>query len=949
MVKNPTFGEDFTLDVLLVNGSTGKYDLILNDQLIFTDNLNSHIEISNLKAGNYSIIIYNNGDENHNGSNITLNFTVLKAETNVNISKILNVSYPGCVCINSYVGAEGYSNITIFKNHRLVDYKLVNDSQATFTGLTSASYDVVVNYLGDDNHLASYDSSTFTVSPATSDISVESYTNITYLEDITFTISLINGSSGSYQLNKGNSFVKRGVLSNTLKFSSLSAGNYSLTLYNNGDSNHISSSKTIHFTVFKKTPTITIPRITNKAYGNSVNVSYSIDNGLSGEFNVSVYKSNVLIASKVLSSNYCTFDSLESASYRVVVTYLGSDNYGVSSKSATFNIIKAQSSVKIRLSSNLVYGGYSYASFNAVNGTGTYELLLNGKAIQTGGISSAAGFGYLQAGSYTLNAVNNGDANHASSKDSISFTIRKAESKITINPISNVDYLSNVTVKFSLDQSLSNNVNITLSKNNTIILSKISSNREIVFTKLDAGEYVVKVHYLGDENHADSFETAKFAVFKASSSVNINNVLNITYGESLKINLSYVNASSVEYCLISDVNLTGSTSGSVEFSNLAAGNYTFVVVNNGDENHKSSTDSVKFTVFKADPKFIVSPINNVYWNENLNITYSISNLTTGHVNVTVLGNTTVYDLYQKININNLKSGKYLVEFSYSGDENFTNASQIMGFEIMPVVSYVFINTEKNCEVTSSGHNYTLTYNGKTMDVRVFTDSIIVNGKIYEGINNLRIYNYEFGFLVRIQAVIDDYYGQSNFSDSIKINSLNVHQLVGLNNQIYFSLPSDATGDVDIYLNNNHYNLELVNGQANLNLDALPSGVYEYLISYSGDIKYDYFGTQSSLVIYHTVFVKSTPKIDASNKVFKLSKKAKKYKITLKTVANAKVTLKIGKKTYKATTNDKGKATFKIKFKKAKTYKAKIKFEGNNYFNGVSKTVKFKVKKVEKRD
>ena len=52
----------------------------------------------------------------------------------------------------------------------------------------------------------------------------------------------------------------------------------------------------------------------------------------------------------------------------------------------------------------------------------------------------------------------------------------------------------------------------------------------------------------------------------------------------------------------------------------------------------------------------------------------------------------------------------------------------------------------------------------------------------------------------------------------------------------------------------------------------------------------------------------------------------------------KVTLKIKGKTYKATTNSKGKAVFKItKFTKKGKYTATVKFAGNSYYNG--KTVK----------
>ena len=59
----------------------------------------------------------------------------------------------------------------------------------------------------------------------------------------------------------------------------------------------------------------------------------------------------------------------------------------------------------------------------------------------------------------------------------------------------------------------------------------------------------------------------------------------------------------------------------------------------------------------------------------------------------------------------------------------------------------------------------------------------------------------------------------------------------------------------------------------------------------------------------------------------------------------KLTLKVGKKTYKATTNSKGKATFKItKLTKKGKYTAKVKFAGNKYYKALSKKAKITVKK-----
>ena len=58
----------------------------------------------------------------------------------------------------------------------------------------------------------------------------------------------------------------------------------------------------------------------------------------------------------------------------------------------------------------------------------------------------------------------------------------------------------------------------------------------------------------------------------------------------------------------------------------------------------------------------------------------------------------------------------------------------------------------------------------------------------------------------------------------------------------------------------------------------------------------------------------------------------------------KLTLKVNGKTYKATTDKKGKATFKItKLSKKGTFKATVKFAGNKYYKEVSKKVKIAVK------
>ena len=64
----------------------------------------------------------------------------------------------------------------------------------------------------------------------------------------------------------------------------------------------------------------------------------------------------------------------------------------------------------------------------------------------------------------------------------------------------------------------------------------------------------------------------------------------------------------------------------------------------------------------------------------------------------------------------------------------------------------------------------------------------------------------------------------------------------------------------------------------------------------------------------------------------------------KAIKNAKITIKIKNKTYREKTNANGKAVFKIKkLTKKGTFKAKVKFAGNTYYNAVTKTVKIQIK------
>ena len=134
-----------------------------------------------------------------------------------------------------------------------------------------------------------------------------------------------------------------------------------------------------------------------------------------------------------------------------------------------------------------------------------------------------------------------------------------------------------------------------------------------------------------------------------------------------------------------------------------------------------------------------------------------------------------------------------------------------------------------------------------------------------------------------------------------------------------------------------------NGKAKVSTKGLAPKTYNAKITFENN---NYF--KSTKTVKVTV-KKATPKLTAKAKSFKKSLKTKKYTITLKTnknkaLAKSQVTLKVKGTTYKATTNAKGKATFKLtKLNKKGKSTATITYKGSAYYNKVTKKVKINVK------
>ena len=247
-----------------------------------------------------------------------------------------------------------------------------------------------------------------------------------------------------------------------------------------------------------------------------------------------------------------------------------------------------------------------------------------------------------------------------------------------------------------------------------------------------------------------------------------------------------------------------------------------------------------------------------------------------------------------------------------------------------------------------------------------TISVMINGKAYTGnVNNgtatIEIPNINAGiYNVNVTYIADGYLASS----PVKFKVLKQKATIAASNKAYvityggkYSISlKDAKGNaiankkLTFKLNGKNIGSAVTNtkGVATIALTAkilkaAKAGKKNLVIQFA-DSNYN----TASKTVKITINKEKT-KIIAKNAKFKKSKKIKKYSITLKNskgkaVKNANVVLKVKGKIYKAKTNSKGKATFKIsKLNKKGKFNAVIQFKTTSYYKAITKKVKISVK------
>ena len=569
----------------------------------------------------------------------------------------------------------------------------------------------------------------------------------------------------------------------------------------------------------------------------------------------------------------------------------------------------------------------------------------------------------LAAGDYLIVAKSSGDKNYLPATAFVHVKVHKIAPVITVSDVE-VNYGNEIKVDVSANAPDYYTVFI----GDESVTLPVEDQATFTFngTLFKPGTYEIKAYVFESENYTEAYANATLTVNKSDDGFfRLSNDV-IGYGENATIRVTApVNAyGNITYTVYQNEEVVYTIKQScledLVVPNLKLGTYIVTGTFEGDSyyTNKSKVNSSEITVIKGEPTIDID-LENIT-GSTPSITVRLPADATGNVTLYVNGQViqvvNVTNGSAVVNVTGLKPGNNTVTVVYSGDGNYSSVNK----------SAVVKN---NASIISSdmtrGYNSGLDYTATLFDaegfplanekvtVKVDTNTYTVqtdsNGVLRLN-NKLSVGNHA---IVIINPVTGEY----------KLNNLNIAaRITGNKNvKIFFADNSKYTvrivGDdgnyvgagevVKMNVGGKTYSVKTdANGYATLKL-SLKVKKHTITITYKG------FTTKNTVTVKSVVkplkkLVKLNKKSKSkAKKTTKAKKKSKYLKIKVKlkgkkVLKKKRVYMKFKGKTYKAKTNKKGIATFKVpkkvtkKLKKGKKYKAtftyKVKANGKTLKN-----------------
>ena len=636
-----------------------------------------------------------------------------------------------------------------------------------------------------------------------------------------------------------------------------------------------------------------------------------------------------------------TFDNF--TTYQVNATYDGLDNINVSN--AIITISRADS--KITLDNiTLEYGEIRNVTVETV-GAAKITASINGANVTVLN-NFTIRISDLSIGNYTLTVTTVPDYDHNPVTKTAKITVNIAHTEIIVDsPTVDIKVFDEVPSGAALTPADAGNLTYK-SSNETVVIVKDGK-----IKALGKGTATVIVSFAGNENYtAAKNMTITVNVDFVNASVSVNNsTLDLVADDNFTI-VATTDPAGLNVTFVPDNSGVVSVDENGVVTALKGGTATISVKVGGDGVYVENSTTVTVTVSKIPTEIKINRSSReMYVGVMGHVAAELIPSKAG--NLTYVSNdTSVVTVSSAGVINANGAGTALITVSFNGTDKYAASSSSVNvlvnkapagigandleltFGDKSKLVYVLVpeNAQGNISFVSSNPSVVnVSSSGEVTAVSVGTATVTI---IFPGNEN---------------------YEKSNKTVKVTVNKHNtqitaksITATYNVNKNLVITL-KDSKGNVisgvsvTVNLNGARTYTTDKNGQIKINVAKLVPKAYTAKISFAGNNNY-----KASFATVKVTVNKAKSKIVAKKKTFKKAKKVKKYAITLKSgktaIKKVQVTLKIKGKTYKAKTNSKGKATFKIaKLNKKGTYKSKITYKGSKYFKKATKSVKIKVK------
>ena len=344
-VSDIKFGEDAVITVSLPSDATGNVVITVDgkDYTVAVVDGKATQVVKDLVAGDYTVAVKYDGDDNYNAAEVTKDINVAKADAVLNVI-IADVNYNNKFTIESTLtgvnNAPLTGNVVVTVNGK--DYTVaVVDGKGILTGdkLDVGTYDFVAVWAGNDNYNAVNANGNFKVNKIDSTIDVD-VSDIKFGEDAVITVSLPSGATGNVVITVDGKDYTVAIVDGkaTQVVKDLAAGDYAVTVKYGGDDKYVANQSIANFTVSKISDYNMDIFVSEIKEGENSTIGVDLPKDATGTVTVEIdgekYTANVINGT----ANVIIF-GLSAGDYNITTTYSGDDNYVSMSKKGNITVI----------------------------------------------------------------------------------------------------------------------------------------------------------------------------------------------------------------------------------------------------------------------------------------------------------------------------------------------------------------------------------------------------------------------------------------------------------------------------------------------------------------------------------------------------------------------------------------------------------------------------------